>query len=127
MSSDWRVRSRIGWVRPARRADRRSPCRSRKRRLDLSPRCKGKMGFGIFELPTLGSSGRASDEYRAILDEAVEIDRAGWDAIWLAEHHLDPYGGIVPSPAVLGAAVAMRTERLRLGVAIAVLPLHDPL
>lgn len=44
----------------------------------------------------------------------------------LSEHHGSP-DGYLPSPLVLGAAVAARTKNLRLIVAALIAPLHDPI
>jgi alkanesulfonate monooxygenase SsuD/methylene tetrahydromethanopterin reductase-like flavin-dependent oxidoreductase (luciferase family) len=44
----------------------------------------------------------------------------------VAEHHFHEYG-TVPNPAVMLAAIAQRTRRLRLGPAISVLTFHHPL
>src|SRR5688500_10739029 len=62
-----------------------------------------------------------------MLDQVALADELGYDSVWLTEHHFDPYGGTIPNPAVFGAAIAQRTRRIRIGVAVAVLPLHDPL
>src|SRR5690349_24881906 len=43
------------------------------------------------------------------------------------EHHFLGYGGMVPNPAVLLAAAAARTSKIRLGPCIAILPLRHPL
>ena len=56
-----------------------------------------------------------------------ELDRLGYDHAWVTEHHFGEYGGTVPHPPTFIAAIARTTKRIRLGVAINVLPLHDPL
>jgi alkanesulfonate monooxygenase SsuD/methylene tetrahydromethanopterin reductase-like flavin-dependent oxidoreductase (luciferase family) len=43
------------------------------------------------------------------------------------EHHFLGYGGLVANPAVLLAAAAARTSKIRLGPCIAILPLRHPL
>lgn len=61
-------------------------------------------------------------------DHFVEWERAdelGFDGLFLGEHHFTPYA-ITPSPNLLLAALARRTERLRLGVMAHVLPFHQP-
>lgn len=63
--------------------------------------------------------------YRELIDQAILADRLGYDAFFLAEHHFHPYG-VVPNPAVLLAAIAERTERIRLGPAVTILPFRDP-
>jgi alkanesulfonate monooxygenase SsuD/methylene tetrahydromethanopterin reductase-like flavin-dependent oxidoreductase (luciferase family) len=75
------------------------------------------------------------------LAEAFELaqtaEDGGLDAVWLAERHfaskvqLDKSGsGAVPSiasaPLLLATAFAAKTQRLRLGIAVSVLPLAHP-
>jgi alkanesulfonate monooxygenase SsuD/methylene tetrahydromethanopterin reductase-like flavin-dependent oxidoreductase (luciferase family) len=66
----------------------------------------------------------------AIIAEEVEqmvlSERLGFDAVWLTEHHYADYG-ISSAPSVLLATVAARTERVKLGMAVWVLPFHNPL
>lgn len=59
------------------------------------------------------------------LEQARLADRLGFHSLWVAEHHLYTLG-TAPNPAVLLAAIAQCTTRIRLGPAVAVLPLHDP-
>ena len=44
----------------------------------------------------------------------------------MAEHHFSDYGTL-GGPAVFLSALAARTQKLRLGAAISVLPFHDPI
>ena len=64
------------------------------------------------------------------IDDALVVcdaaERHGIDGVWVAEHHFRPFGGM-PNPAVFLAHVAARTRRLRLGPAVAALPLRHPL
>jgi natural product biosynthesis luciferase-like monooxygenase protein len=85
--------------------------------------------FGHFCLPTYlpEVDGGAADFMRRFLGFLVESEEMGFDSIWANEHHFDPYGGIVPSPPILLAALAQRTHRVRLGTSVVVLPLHNPL
>lgn len=64
--------------------------------------------------------------HRFAVEQAVEADRLGFAAIWIAEHHFRALG-TVPNPAVLLSAIAERTRRIRLGPAVSVLPLRDPI
>lgn len=65
------------------------------------------------------------DLHHATLARATLAEELGFEALWLAEHHFFRVG-TVPNPAVLLAAIASRTQRLRLGPATAVLPLRHP-
>lgn len=71
--------------------------------------------------------GRSGSE---ILNDEVEqmvlAEELGYDSIWLTEHHYADYG-LSSAPSVLLATVAARTHRIRLGIAVYVLPFHHPL
>ena len=80
------------------------------------------------------SEEEAFDEAFAMSDAA---ENGGLDGIWLAERHfaaprspLDAMGAGIPSivsvPLIMSAAIAARTERIRIGAAVNVLPLNHP-
>ncbi len=52
-------------------------------------------------------------------------ERAGLDAVWLAEHHFVPYG-VCPNAATLAALLLGRTRRIQLGTAVSVLSTSHP-
>ncbi|WP_110240445.1 MsnO8 family LLM class oxidoreductase [Nocardioides gilvus] len=60
------------------------------------------------------------------VERAVTAEGAGYHRFWVAEHHGVP-GIASGSPAVLLAAVAGRTQRIRLGSGGVMLPHHQPL
>ncbi|MBO4204876.1 non-ribosomal peptide synthetase/type I polyketide synthase [Micromonospora echinofusca] len=66
------------------------------------------------------------DKYGVLLDAAQFADEHGFHAVWLPERHFHSFGGIFPNPAVLAAALATRTRRIRLNAGSVVLPLHHP-
>jgi len=69
---------------------------------------------------------RSVPEYYAQFRRLAEAaERLGYDSVFVAEHHFHEYGA-VPNPAVMLTALAQRTQRLRLGPAIATLTYHDP-
>ena len=78
---------------------------------------------GIRTLPGRGQS--LADLYRDHLEEAVLAEELGFDSVWASEHHFSP-DAWNPSPFVFLAAVAARTERVRLGTYVLLLPLHNP-
>lgn len=87
------------------------------------------MKFGVLYLPTYVPEldGPEATFYARMLEQIELADKLGYETVWLTEHHFDVYGGTVPNPAVLGALVAARTRRIRIGTAVTVLPLHNPL
>jgi len=64
--------------------------------------------------------------YRAALEMAAWADEHGLYGVQFSEHHASE-DGYLPSPVVLGAAIAARTRRLRLRFALILLPLNNPL
>jgi len=61
---------------------------------------------------------------RNLLEEAQLADELGLDVFALGEHHREDY--LVSSPATVLAAIAARTERIRLSSAVTVLSSDDP-
>src|SRR5438105_10328685 len=56
----------------------------------------------------------------------VLAEELGFDSVWLTEHHYADYGlSAAPSPIL--ATLAARTRRIRLGMAVYVIPFHHPL
>jgi alkanesulfonate monooxygenase SsuD/methylene tetrahydromethanopterin reductase-like flavin-dependent oxidoreductase (luciferase family) len=64
--------------------------------------------------------------YRNAQELFVVADELGFDVGWVAQHHTPLGGGGLPSPWVFLAYAAARTKRIRLGTAITVLPLEQP-
>jgi alkanesulfonate monooxygenase SsuD/methylene tetrahydromethanopterin reductase-like flavin-dependent oxidoreductase (luciferase family) len=60
------------------------------------------------------------------IEQMVLSETLGYDSVWLTEHHYADYG-ISAAPSVLLATLAARTSRIRLGMAVYVLPFHHPL
>jgi alkanesulfonate monooxygenase SsuD/methylene tetrahydromethanopterin reductase-like flavin-dependent oxidoreductase (luciferase family) len=80
----------------------------------------------VFLIGQRTSAETAFDEiYRNLLDDAQLAERLGYHGVLLAEHHFTNYCAI-PNPLMLAAAIGQRTERIRIGTAVIVLPLHNP-
>ena len=79
--------------------------------------------FGIRNLPERPRP--LNELYEQFIAEAVYAEQLGFDHAWNGEHHFstDQWG---PSMFPILAAVAARTERIRIGSAVVCLPMHDP-
>jgi alkanesulfonate monooxygenase SsuD/methylene tetrahydromethanopterin reductase-like flavin-dependent oxidoreductase (luciferase family) len=64
--------------------------------------------------------------YRRALDRIEIMDSAGYDAVWLTEHHFSGYS-VCPSIPVLGAFAAARTKRIRIGAGVTLAGFYHPL
>jgi len=64
--------------------------------------------------------------YRETVELAVAAEELGFGSFWVAQHHGGIFGGLLPSPLVLLAAVAGRTSTIRLGTAVIAASLEDP-
>lgn len=65
--------------------------------------------------------------YRDLIEQFEVAEALGFDGGWIAQHHLSNGFGRLPSPLVLLAAVAERTQRIELGTGVIVLPFEDPI
>ena len=51
----------------------------------------------------------------------------GLDGVWMAESHFNPQRSVLSAPLVLGAAIAGRTSKIKIGTAVHVIPLGNPI
>ena len=85
------------------------------------------MEIGLFfQLPAWPDQ-RPGDRYEDTLRQIELGDTLGFSVAWLAELHFESSRGVMPSPFLVAAAAAQRTQRIGLGTAVVLLPLHDPL
>ena len=87
------------------------------------------MSYGLFYLPSSlpAARGESAMRFRTVIDQAAYGEEIGFESVWLAEHHFHPFAGIFSAPPVIGAAIAERTRRMRIGTAVLLLPYHHPL
>ena len=70
------------------------------------------------------SEAEAFEEAFSQIEMAEEL---GLDSIWLAEHHFSPERSVLSAPLMIANAIANRTKRIRIGTAVEVLPLGNPI
>jgi alkanesulfonate monooxygenase SsuD/methylene tetrahydromethanopterin reductase-like flavin-dependent oxidoreductase (luciferase family) len=64
--------------------------------------------------------------YERALQRIGIMDRSGYDAVWLAEHHFSSFS-VCPSVHMIGVLAAARTTRLRIGTGVSLAPFYHPL
>lgn len=60
-----------------------------------------------------------------IVAEAQMAEQSGWDGCFLTEHHQQE-DGYLPNPLLTAGLIGMRTERIKVGTCILLLPLRHP-
>lgn len=73
-----------------------------------------------------GRHGPLQEVYERALERIEIMDKGGFDAVWLAEHHFTTFS-VCPSVHMLGTLAAARTKRLRIGTAVSLAALYHPL
>ena len=69
------------------------------------------------------------DAFQEAFMMAAKVDNPGWSGVWLAERHFATSTGtrgvpsIVSAPMILATAIGERTEKIRVGIGVLVLPL----
>jgi probable F420-dependent oxidoreductase len=68
---------------------------------------------------------QSGSNFDVTIRECERAEAMGFDSIWLGEHH--NHALLYPTPLIGLAAIASRTQRLRLGTGVLLLPLYHPL
>jgi probable LLM family oxidoreductase len=82
------------------------------------------MELGLATFADLATGVSPQQRMRELLEEAQLAEQLGLDVFAVGEHHRSDF--LVSSPAVALAAIAARTERIRLSSAVTVLSSDDP-
>jgi probable LLM family oxidoreductase len=82
------------------------------------------MEIGLYTFAELGSPAGGVQRMRELIEEIVLADEVGLDVFGVGEHHRPDFA--VSAPAVVLAAAAERTRRIRLTSAVTVLSSDDP-
>ena len=83
------------------------------------------MRFGSFVFPVSHHPEQDSAVIDSTLEEVLLAEEIGMHSVWLTEHHFDGAAAHA-DPLVLGAAIAARTQRIKIGFAVVELAFHHP-
>ncbi len=84
------------------------------------------MKWGVFSLSQMPDQSNRVAAFDADFRQFELAEKLGYDTIWIAEHLFSSYG-VVTSTQVLAAAIAERTEKIGIGMAVVVIPFNHPL
>ncbi len=95
----------------------------------LEPRPNSRRSVAALDFSLLFFSNEECEQgkYDLVTEAARFGDAHDFKAIWVPERHFHSFGGIYPNPAVLCAALATITKKIRLRAGSVVLPLQDPI
>ena len=85
------------------------------------------MKFGVFYQLPCAEDQSPAQRYQDTIAQVQLADELGFDAAWLAELHFNSRFSVMPAPMVVGAAMAQTTSRIRIGTAVHLVPLHQPI
>jgi len=85
------------------------------------------MRFGLFYQASEADGQTHAERYAEMLDLIALGDTLGFDVAWLAELHFGGAFSLLASPLMVVPVIAQRTRRIRIGTAVTLLPLHNPL
>ena len=75
-----------------------------------------------------GEATNAAEMLDNLRQQTVLAEELGFEVMWLGEHHFGPYGiGDLPNPILLGADLAARTSRIRIGQMANIAPWWHPI
>ncbi len=83
------------------------------------------MKFGLMyeiQIPEPHYPGIERDVYKQVLEQVTLADEIGFDHFWTVEHHFLKEFSHCSAPEVLYGAISQRTEQIRIGHAVALLP-----
>ncbi len=79
-----------------------------------------------FSLLFFGNQNSANHGYEFVLESSKYADQAGFKAVWTPERHFNEFGGAYPNPSVLGAALAVSTDQIKIRSGSIIAALHHP-
>lgn len=82
--------------------------------------------FGAFFAPYHPTDRNPHLQIRQLIAMSTHLDECGFDEVWVGEHHSQGIE-IVGDPSVMLAAMAERTERIKLATGVFSLPWYHPL
>jgi alkanesulfonate monooxygenase SsuD/methylene tetrahydromethanopterin reductase-like flavin-dependent oxidoreductase (luciferase family) len=85
------------------------------------------MNFGLLTECYVREGKSHTKAFEDSFEQITAAEALGLDSVWMVEQHFRPWASILPSPMLMAAAVAARTSRVRIGLAVQVLPLSNPL
>lgn len=85
------------------------------------------MDFGIFTMFTVREDCTQAEAFKEWFGIVQAAEDLGLDTFWVGESHFRPERAVMATPLIGASAIAARTERIKVGLAVQVLPLANPI
>ena len=85
------------------------------------------MEFGMFHEFQRRPGQTEAEAFTESFEQVEAAEQAGLDVMWLAELHTSPERSVLAAPLSIASAIAAKTRRMKIGIAVQVLPLCHPL
>ena len=85
------------------------------------------MEFGMFHEFQCPPGQTEEQAFTESFEQVEAAEQCGLDAMWLAELHMLPRRSVLSAPLTIASAIAARTHKIKIGIAVQVLPLCHPL
>src|SRR5260370_25980740 len=85
------------------------------------------MEFGMFHEFQRRPGQTEAEAFTESFEQVDEAEKARLDVMWLPELHCAPERSVLAAPLNIATAIATRTKRMKVGIAVQVLPLCHPL
>ena len=85
------------------------------------------MEFGMFHEFQRRPGQSEAEAFTESFELVDAAENTGLDVMWLAELHTAPERSVLAAPLSIASAIATRTKRMKIGIAVQVLPLCHPL
>jgi alkanesulfonate monooxygenase SsuD/methylene tetrahydromethanopterin reductase-like flavin-dependent oxidoreductase (luciferase family) len=85
------------------------------------------MEFGMFHEFQRRPGQTEAEAFTESFEQVDAAEASGLDVMWLAELHNSPERSVLAAPLSIASSIATRTRRMKIGIAVQVLPLCHPL
>ena len=88
------------------------------------------MQLGLFyqiQVPKPWTADSESQRFFEMMEQVTYAEEIGMESVWFVEHHFRSEWSHSSAPDITLAALSQRTSKIRLGIAVVLVPLHHPL
>ena len=85
------------------------------------------MEFGTFMEFHTRTGNLQKEAFDESFNHAMQAEELGLNTIWLSESHFSPDRSVLSAPLIIASSIASRTKNVKIGTAVQVIPLSNPI